>query len=126
MATDIQLLEDATDSPLLGAGTQRALAKWNRQRLEPRLPDEDAPVTENRDRRMLQTEGAFLSLLRQQVRAAAALAPTDAKAFVQWFAALEANGPGQEDPLFPWLADQATRDQMRWYLQQEAAGEAGF
>ena len=35
-------------------------------------------------------------------------------------------GPGQGDPLFPWLAEAADRDQMRWFLGQEAAGEAGF
>jgi hypothetical protein len=28
--------------------------------------------------------------------------------------------------LFAWLAEEATLPQMRWYLEQEAAGEAGF
>ena len=38
----------------------------------------------------------------------------------------EHDGPGQDDPLFPWLAEEATVDQMRWFLSQEVAGEAGF
>jgi hypothetical protein len=28
--------------------------------------------------------------------------------------------------LFPWLATSATREQFRWFLTQEVAGEAGF
>jgi hypothetical protein len=32
----------------------------------------------------------------------------------------------QGDALFPWLAEAAHRDQIRWFLEQEAAGEAGF
>jgi Iron-containing redox enzyme len=35
-------------------------------------------------------------------------------------------GPGQGDPLFPWLAAHATHEQMKWFLYQEVAGEAGF
>ena len=40
--------------------------------------------------------------------------------------ALKANGPGQHDPLFDWLAEEATLEDLRWFLRQEAAGEAGF
>mgnify|MGYP006139274393 CR=1 FL=1 len=35
-------------------------------------------------------------------------------------------GPGQGDPLFPWLAEQAPERAMHWFLEQEVAGEAGF
>lgn len=28
--------------------------------------------------------------------------------------------------MFPWLAERATRDELRWFFEQEAAGEAGF
>lgn len=35
-------------------------------------------------------------------------------------------GPGQRDPLFPWLAQHASFEEMRWFLHQEVAGEAGF
>src|SRR6185369_380341 len=53
-------------------------------------------------------------------------APTDAEGFVAWFEELKRSGPGQGDALFPWLAEQAGVDEMRWFLRQEMAGEAGF
>jgi hypothetical protein len=78
------------------------------------------------DAAMLRLQGEFIETLREEVSARAAEAPRDPAAFVRWFEALEATGPGQHDPLFPWLERQANLDQMRWYLTQEAAGEAGF
>ena len=56
----------------------------------------------------------------------AALAPTDPDAFVAWFEDLKQTGAGQGDALFPWLAERATLADLRWFLRQEAAGEAGF
>ncbi|MEO7177786.1 MAG: iron-containing redox enzyme family protein, partial [Allosphingosinicella sp.] len=79
-----------------------------------------------RDARMRRQEGDFLDALRSQIAAEAAGAPTGPDGFIAWFEALREQGPGQGDPLFPWLADEADRDQMRWFLGQEAAGEAGF
>lgn len=32
----------------------------------------------------------------------------------------------QGDPLFPWLTEEASLEQMKWFLYQEVAGEAGF
>jgi len=75
---------------------------------------------------MLRLEHAFMEELRAEVREEALAAPTDADEFVRWFEALKAVGPGQHDRLFPWLAEQASRDELRWFLSQEAAGEAGF
>lgn len=75
---------------------------------------------------MLRLEGRFIEELRAEVREQAAKAPTDAEGFIDWFEGLKDQGPGQGDPLFPWLAQDATRDEIRWFLQQEAAGEAGF
>ncbi len=124
-------------SPLADAGSgrafhfrtddfQRGLARWNRARLAPGFPDEVWPGAEERDARMRRLEGEFLDSLRAQVAAEAAAVPADADGFIAWFEALRDHGPGQNDPLFPWLAEQADRDQMRWFLGQEAAGEAGF
>ena len=56
----------------------------------------------------------------------AARAPTDVDGFIAWFEQLQDMGPGQGDALFPWLAETASRDQLRWFFEQEAAGEAGF
>jgi hypothetical protein len=105
---------------------QRGLARWNKARLAPGFPDEDWPRAEERDSRMRRLEGEFLDSLRAQVAVEAAAVPTDADGFIAWFEALRDQGPGQNDPLFPWLVDEASRDEMRWFLGQEAAGEAGF
>jgi hypothetical protein len=105
---------------------QRGLARWNRARLVPGFPDEDWPGAEQRDVRLRRHEGEFLDALRADVADEATGAPTDPDGFVAWFEALRADGPGQGDPLFAWLAEEADRDQMRWFLGQEAAGEAGF
>lgn len=105
---------------------QQRLAFWNRTRLEPRLPDEDWEQVLGSERAMLHLEGKFLETLRSDAMHRATEAPSDAAGFVNWFESLKQTGPGQDDPLFPWLAEAATLDQMRWYLQQEAAGEAGF
>jgi hypothetical protein len=108
------------------ADFQRGLARWNRARLAPGFPDEDWPGAGERDGRMRRLEGEFLDSLRSQVAGEAAAVPTDPDGFIAWFEALRDNGPGQNDPLFPWLAETADREQMRWFLGQEAAGEAGF
>ena len=126
MATKAELGDQVPAGSLLWDEAQQRLARWNRRRLEPRLPDDIGAVARSDDLAMLELEAAFIATLREQVRAEAASAPTDPHGFVAWFEALELNGPGQHDPLFPWLAERATLEQMRWYLEQEAAGEAGF
>src|SRR5690349_12581315 len=106
--------------------TQRTLASWNRDRLAPSLPSADWELRLARDGQMLRLEGAFLEALRAEVSEAASEAPTDPDGFVRWFEALEQAGPGQGDPLFPWLAEESSLEQLSWFLEQEAAGEAGF
>lgn len=113
-------------SQFLTTSFQRGLAHWNRERLEPALPAGDWQRALERDVRMQRLEGAFLEELRAQVIDEAAAAPTDPDGFMAWFEALEHSGPGQGDPLFPWLRDSADIDQFRWFFEQEAAGEAGF
>lgn len=71
-------------------------------------------------------EGRFLEHERTAVARWLADLPSDASAFMAWFEHLKEVGPGQGDPLFPWLAERATLDEMRWFLAQEVAGEAGF
>ena len=113
-------------SQFLTDSFQRGLARWNRERLSPGYGAENWRQTLDRDQRMLRLEGAFVDELIAEIADEAAQAPTAPDAFVAWFEALEANGPGQGDPLFPWLAEQASRDELRWFFEQEAAGEAGF
>ena len=126
MATIFKLQPQGGGEDLLGSEVQRLLAHWSHERLEPRLPDEDWEERIESDAEMLRLQGRFLEQLRAEVAKAAAAAPNDPAGFILWFEQLKADGPGQHDPLFEWLADQATLEEMRWYLRQEAAGEAGF
>ncbi|WP_240633765.1 iron-containing redox enzyme family protein [Caulobacter flavus] len=75
---------------------------------------------------MKRLEGDFIEAFRAHVAPLVEAAPIDAQAFVAWFEALKANGPGQWDPLFDWLQGVATLEDIKWFLTQEAAGEAGF
>jgi hypothetical protein len=105
---------------------QQGLARWNHQRLAPQFPTDDWQKSLDRDLQMLRLEGGFIEALRAEVNAEAAEAPEDAEGFIAWFEALQEHGPGQGDPLFPWIAEEASLDELRWFLEQEAAGEAGF
>lgn len=119
------ILKD-TGSQFLQQPFQEELSRWNRHRLAPAFPDDLTAERFDADRKMLRLEHGFIEELRADVRAEAARAPTDADGFIEWFEALKQGGPGQHDRLFPWLADEASRDDIRWFLSQEAAGEAGF
>ena len=120
------LAQQHFDSQFLNDDFQQGLAYWNRQRLAPSLPSEDWQLILDGDAKMLRLEGAFLEELRAEVADEAAAAPQTPDGFLAWFEALKDTGPGQDDPLFPWLAEQASLEEMRWFLTQEAAGEAGF
>src|SRR5881394_4095617 len=98
----------------------RELALNAQRRLRPGLPDDEPPED------LGDLERDFLESERAAVADAAAQAPEEPEAFVAWFQRLREDGPGQGDPLFPWIAEQATFAQMRWFLAQEVAGEAGF
>jgi len=126
MATRYRIEERGERSQFLTDSFQRGLAHWNRERLVPAFPDDNWNYRFERDRRMLRLERAFLQELRSEIAADAARAPTDSDAFIAWFERLKEVGPGQGDPLFPWLAERASRDELRWFFEQEAAGEAGF
>jgi hypothetical protein len=102
------------------------LARWNRRRLAVQTPSPDWMADLARDHRMLRLEGAFIEAFRAHVATQVAEVPTDPEGFVAWFERLRDGGPGQWDPLFDWLANDADLEQMRWFLTQEAAGEAGF
>ena len=119
-------LHQEASSQFLTDSFQRGLAHWNRERLSPGFPEADWQKVMERDLRMARLEGGFLEELRLEVAAEAAEAPTDADGFVAWFEHLKEAGPGQGDPLFPWLAAEATAAQLTWFFEQEAAGEAGF
>ena len=107
-------------------GIHRDLAHWNHERLAPGVPTQDWNVQLRRDGAMRLLEGTWIETLREQVFEQAQEVPREPKAFLRWFENLKHDGPGQNDPLFPWLATYASDGDMRWFLTQEAAGEAGF
>ena len=111
---------------LSSSDLQPRLARFNAKRFNPALPDPAwrQEIAEAADH--LMQEGEWLEARRAAVSARATEAPRDADGFVAWFEMLEHNGPGQGDPLFAWLAEHASMDEMRWFLTQEVAGEAGF
>lgn len=104
----------------------RALARFHRAHLTPDIPETPLTEIERRGDALLAFEERMLTDARAHVAKRAADAPTDPDPFVEWFRALELNGPGQGDPLFPYLAETASLEEMRWFLTQEVAGEAGF
>jgi hypothetical protein len=123
----LALFDDRALCPLSAEDRlHRRLAMLNRRRFSPGFPEADWHQ-QNRERAALvREEHDFLEALRAEVREVAVAAPTEPHAFRAWFEALKETGPGQGDPLFPWLAEKASREEMRWYLRQEVAGEAGF
>lgn len=104
----------------------RQLAEANQGRLSPLLDGGDWRAEIDRDHARRLFEGEVVELERVRIAERAATAPSDADAFIAWFEDLKQTGPGQNDPLFPWLAETATANEMRWFMHQEVAGEAGF
>ena len=104
----------------------RQLAYFNRGRMSPGFAHPYWRAALQDELLLREREGYFIEAERQDIRAMLSDVPEDADAFVAWFEQLKQDGPGQGDPLFPWLAEEATYEQMRWFLHQEVAGEAGF
>jgi hypothetical protein len=104
----------------------RSLAAFNRRRLTPTCGS-TTWRSELRDEEAWRLrEEAFVEAECGAIARLASAAPSEADGFVAWFEALEKSGPGQGDPLFPWLAERAPYAAMLWFLTQEVAGEAGF
>ena len=108
------------------ARQQRRLSRYNRERLAPGLGDPFSDGTIAHDAAMLRMERDFVTHARAEIAPMLDAVPDEADAFIAWFEDLKAWGPGQGDSLFPWLAEAASLAQMRWFLAQEVAGEAGF
>jgi Iron-containing redox enzyme len=124
---DLEWLEFA--SHLEGPGFarfQRELTRYNRGRLEPSLPDRAWRDEVRIEGRVSEAEGEFVEAVRRKIAPLVANIPQDVDAFIAWYEGLRESGPGQGDLLFPWLAASASGEQMKWFIEQEVAGEAGF
>ncbi|HEX3895685.1 MAG TPA: iron-containing redox enzyme family protein [Rudaea sp.] len=102
------------------------LMLFNARRFKPTLPSADWASSLTRDIALQEEEGEFLETERASIQPLLADVPRQADAFMVWFESLRECGPGQGDALFPWLAEHADWNRMRWFLGQEVAGEAGF
>lgn len=109
----------------------RQLAASHAARLGPRLDEvvEDEGAWNDslqNELAAIRLERAFVESERTAVADEIRQVPTGVDRFIEWFEGLRVSGPGQGDALFPWLAGKASLDEMRWFLAQEVAGEAGF
>jgi len=104
----------------------RTLAHFNSKRLLPTMLTNDWQNDLAGEYEFKLLEGQFLEQLRQETTPDIGRNITDANEFIAWFESLQVHGFGQHHPLFDWLATTATHEQMRWFLTQEVAGEAGF
>jgi hypothetical protein len=120
------VVRDRLTPALQDHALQARLAQWNRKRFAAQTPAADWQAALDADHAMRREEIAFIETTRAAQSGRAASAPREPPAFIAWFEALKENGPGQGDPLFPWLAERASRREMCWFVEQEAAGEAGF
>ncbi|MBA3597608.1 MAG: iron-containing redox enzyme family protein [Methylibium sp.] len=116
----------AMQAPLSPDVRHRRLAEGNRRRLLPGFPGGQWQSDLDDEFTLRLEEGRLVEDERRTVAEQVLQVPHEPDAFMHWFEALAENGPGQGDPLFPWLATQANLQQMRWFLTQEVAGEAGF
>lgn len=116
------LLVPIEPAEALTADLHRRLARHLRARLAPPLDGaaDDWSCADADDLRR------FLRAEEEESASPCSAAPSDADGFVAWFEDLRQSGPGQGDPLFPWLEHEADEEAMRWFLRQELAGEAGF
>jgi Iron-containing redox enzyme len=104
----------------------RALGHYNAKRLKPDIPSTQWREDLNTEHKWRLKEGEYLEVLRVAIAPLLPSIGEDVDLFVLWFKNLAINGPGQNHPLFEWLANHASLEDMRWFLTQEAAGEAGF
>ena len=105
---------------------QTALAKYNGWQLTPAIPGKEWRTQIDEHAVITLAEGEYIEAVRMEIAPLLPSVGKDVDGFIDWFEELRESGPGQGDPVFPWLAHEATLEQMLWFLTQEVAGEAGF
>ena len=109
-----------------GERLHAALRRLNERRLKPAHDTRDwrEALIDETECRIAEHE--FIESSRIEIAERATQAPRNPDDFVAWFVQLRDTGFGQGDPLFPWLENHASMNELRWFLTQEVAGEAGF
>ncbi len=81
-------------------------------------------------RMMRELEGPWERDVLRRVRKTAGISledlPSDPKEFAGWYQLAAFNHPLYEHDLYAFLASDATRAQLEWFLRMECAGEAAF
>lgn len=122
-----RLSDAAVDSAVSASDAlHQRLAHFNQKRLRPSAADALWQNGLRDDLRMSLIEGQFIEFERAKLQPLMETVPGDPDDFMLWFESLRETGPGQGDELFDWLAHSAKLEEMRWFLEQEVAGEAGF
>jgi hypothetical protein len=103
-----------------------ALNAFNRARLQPCLPSDDWEAELPFMHAAELVEARFVEEERAKTRAQVASVSRDPAAFVEWFVSLKEKGPGQYDPFFDFLAKEASRAEIQYFIKQEYCGEIGF
>lgn len=111
--------------------TQYQLQDFNRQRFAPRLPHQnESERSQGRvfadELKMKLLEWDYIGEQRAKAKTWLRNVLHSPHTFVDWFQNLQYWRPGSETALFDWIRDQASVTQIRWFLHQELAGEAGF
>lgn len=97
----------------------RRLADFNRGRHAPSLAvDWQARLREEHELRTL--EGHVIEAERQRVRHIVAALPSQPRELADWLEGLRETSARQGQTLYHWLANEADRDAVGWYLAQEA------
>jgi hypothetical protein len=71
-------------------------------------------------------EAEVLRRVQRESAIAAGDLPSDGKEFARWYQLAAFNHPLYEHELYTFLASEATRSQLEWFLRMECAGEAAF
>jgi hypothetical protein len=127
--TPHDLLWTETAAELQGPAFDRfqiELAKYNGQQLRPGFPSDAWREELDEYAIVMRAEGEYIEAVRREISQLVAELPSGVDDFIAWFEELKETGPGQGDPLFPWLAESASHEDILWFLTQEVAGEAGF
>jgi len=116
------------DYSLTSEGINHVLANYSKERLTPSIPTDPSSMAKKlyEHAKLAQLEIDFLNSERSKITHLAKQCPKEAGEFITWFESLKQHGPGQYDSLFKWLAEDASYEQMRWFIRQEVVGEAGF